>query len=495
MVKENLYTGPEVREKLASGIKKIATAVGSTMGTSGSNSIIESVENPYHFVTNDGYSIANSVWLEDPIENIGKNILLEAINRANKSSGDGSSTTCVITAAIIEEGQRYLSGHSPMEIKRQLEACIPLIEESINAQKKDITVDEVGAVAAISAEDPEIGARIQEIWQKIGKEGVIYWDISNTTEDSYTIGTGIKIEGAGLYSPYMADADEKGNSTNQVRLKNPVIMLTKQKITSAGDFNELFATLDSKQIKDVVVFFDDIEPLALPDFVKTRMVRGFRTVLVKMPTLWKDEWYEDLALASGATVIDPVLGLSIKQAKQEHLGRFDNITVTKDETLIDGMNDMSEHIASLSEKLGEDGRLRIARLNTKTARYFVGAQSDSALSYRRLKVEDALSAAWQALQNGIIIGGGLALEKASQTIDNPILKEALKTPHQQIVKNMGHDYTEKDMEEQNVYDPANVVLNAAKNAISVAASILTANTVVTLPRDDTPAAQPNALVR
>jgi len=417
---------------------------------------------------------------------MGKNILLESINRANRQSGDGSSTTCVLTAAIIEEGSKKTGFWKPkvpaMELKRSLERCIPIIEEAIRAQTREITVDEVGMVASISAEDTQIGGTIQEIYQQIGQEGIIHWDISKTTEDSYAIGTGITIEGAGFMSPYMCDADESGQNTNRIKLKNAPILITKQKITSASEFNDLFAALHAKEVRDIIVFCDEVEPLIINDLILTRAKRGFRTVLVKMPTLWKDQWYEDLALASGAKVVDPIAGFPLKSVKIDDLGRFDHITITKDQVFIDGMKDLTAHIDALKEEGSDDSLIRAARLNTKTARYFVGAHSDSALAYRRLKVEDAISAAWQALHGGIVIGGGLAL--ASIETGNKILDRALKAPYNQIAKNMGHEFTEYDMETQNVYDPANVVINAAKNAISVAATVLTAESLIVLPREE-----------
>jgi len=166
MFKDNLHTGEEARNKLISGIRKVADAVGGTMGTGGANSVIEMIESPGHLVTNDGFTIASSIRFSDPIEEMGRKILMEAISRANKASGDGSSTTTVLTAAILEEGIKHLKDASPMEIKRSLDACIPLIEESIKKQKREITVDDVGKVASISAEDESIGALIQEIYQK-----------------------------------------------------------------------------------------------------------------------------------------------------------------------------------------------------------------------------------------------------------------------------------------------------------------------------------------
>lgn len=511
MIRDNLFIDDEARIRLMSGIRKIADAVGGTMGTGGSNAIIEAIESPGHLMTNDGYSIANSIVLADPIEEMGRKILVESINRANKASGDGSSTTCVLTAAIVDEGAKHMHEAHPMAIKRQLEECIPIIERAISLQTRFIKPDslELQQVATVSSEDEEIGKRIAEIYSQIGATGIIHWDISKTVADSYTVGHGITVEGAGYFSPYMCDADENGRNTNQIRLKNPYILLTQQKIASAADFNGIAGILNGKEIKDVIVVADDIEPLVVPDLVKTRAIRGFRIVLVKMPVLFKDVWFEDLAQATGAKIVNPTLGLHLKDVQMSDLGQCENILITKEDTYLDGIKDVSTHVAGLETEGSDASKLRISRLNTKTARYFVGAQSDSALSYRRLKVEDAISAAFQALNGGIVAGGGSALASIElhDTIGGKILTQALKEPARRIAFNAGHpemvigdDYKGgrgydaktdqfRDMFEAGIVDPANVVLNAAKNAISVAAAVLTAKTVVTLPRDEFPMQQ------
>ncbi len=507
---DNLYFNS--LDRMYSGIKKIAKAVGGTMGTGGSNAIIEAIESPGHIMTNDGYTVVQSVVLADPIEDMGRKILLESISRANKASGDGSSTTCVLTAAIIEEGRKHMGTEHPMNIKRSLEECLPIIEESIKSQTRIIDVDEVGQVATISAEDAEIGERIQTIYKEIGKDGLIYWDISKTTTDTHTIGKGITVEGAGFVSTYMCDADESGRNTNQIRIAKPYIMMTKQKITSALDLDKIGETLDGKEIKDLVIFCDDIDPVAITDIVNTRRIRGFRFAIVKMPVMWKDWWFEDLSKSTGAKIVDPAVGLPMKQLRFEHLGRAGNIIITKNDTYLDGILDVTEHIASLEAEGTDDGKLRASRLNTKTARYFVGAHSDSALSYRRLKVEDAISAAWQALNGGIVPGGGVATLNAALAVDigdkptigSQILLTALMAPIKQITSNAGivlgagvfkdngttgYDTRTRemvDMFEAGIVDPANVVLNAIKNAISVAATVLTAPTLITLPREEEP---------
>lgn len=515
---DNLYTSKETTEKLMNGIRKVADAVGSTMGTGGSNAVIEAIESPGHLMTNDGWTIANSILLSDPIEDMGRKILLEAINRANKSSGDGSSTTCVVTRATLEEGMKHMADNHKMVIKRSLEECIPLIEESIKKQTRQITSpSQIEQVATISSEDPEIGKRIAEIYQQIGNSGIIHWDISKTAEDSYQIGTGITVEGATYYSPYMCDAAETGQNTNYIRLANPHILVVKQKITSVSDFSRIGAELNGKEVKDLIVFAEDADPLIVPDLLKTRLMRGFRIVIVKMPVIWRDQWYEDLCKATGAKFIDSSAGVYLKDATMEHVGRVGNILITKDDTFLDGIQNVDQHLAALELEGTDNARQRMARLNTKTARYFVGAHSDSALSYRRLKVEDAISAAYHALNGGIVAGGGVALFNAARelpqdSIGAKILRESLMYPSLQIMRNSGvpeHEARNNlatcsigsesafegfdtstgkivDMFEAGIVDPAPVVLNAVKNAISVAATILTINTLVTMPRDDEP---------
>lgn len=502
MIKDNLYTGAEAREKLMAGIHKVAPAVAITLGTAGKNSLIECIESPGSYPTNDGYSIINSIRLADPLEDMGRQKLCEAINRANKYSGDGSSTTCVLTAAILEEGMKHLGEANSMDIKRSLEACIPLIESSLNAQKKNITVDTVAQVASISAEDEGIGGRIQEIYKTIGKEGIINWDISKTSDDSYLIGTGLTIHGATYLSRYMCDLNTNGFST-EVRLENIKVLLAKKKITSTTDFDGLFESLFNQDIKEILIFVEEIEPPIVNSLIQARQKLGFRAVVVKMPVLWADEWWEDLALASGATLIDSASGIKMRNLTIEHLGVFGNVIINREDTIIEGIKDISQHSMALKVEGTEKSLIRVGRLNTQTARYFVGAHSESALAYRRLKVEDAINAAACGLESGVVVGGGKALVNAANELPNKgvgavILKKALLSPFNQIASNAGikqYDISEIGLEEgfnsstgnienlveKGIVDPTDVVINAVKNAIGVAASILTCETVITLP--------------
>ena len=507
-MQDNLHNKEAARDGLIRGIRRCAEVVGSTMGTAGYNSIIEAIEAPQFFSTNDGWTILNAIKFADPMEELGSKILVEAVARANKNSGDGSSTTCVLTAAIIEEGLKYVDKYAPMVIKRSLEGCIPLVEKAVLDQKHNVELNEVGAVATISAEDAEIGAKIQEIYEQIGKDGLIYWEASKTPEDHYTIGRGITINGAGYRSQYMCDVEEaSGRFTGVASLKDAPILIVKEKITSGTQFNKLFDAMYGQGLRDLVLFYDESEPQFITEMVATRAKTKFRVILVKMPVIYGQEWFEDLAAVSNATAIDPAQGVWLKDVNTAHLGKVGNIVITKDDTYIDGLNPelVELHVKHLASDDSDAGKARVARLNTKTARYFVGAHSESALAYRRLKVEDAISAAYHALQGGVVPGGGIALLNAAKSmgvsdVGQEILFNALRAPMMRIINNvatnpafldrlggkMGYDTrtsTVVDMLEAKIIDPVPIILNAVKNSISVATSVLTANAVVLLPKE------------
>lgn len=500
-MKDNLYSVSEARAGLIRGVDKIADAVKGTLGAAGYNYVSEKFEYPYYVVSNDGVSLAKDIELADPLERLGASMVKEVATKADKQGGDGTTTAVTLIQAIVHEGMK-LDVH-PMVLKRSLEECLPIIEASIKSQTKEISVDEVGQVAAISAEDEKIGALIQEIYQKIGKDGILYPDISKTFEDHYTLGNGVKVEGAGLASPYMADFNENMQPLNAAVIKNASVLVTKQKITNARrDLETIIGQLSGKQIRDLVIFADDMEPTVIPDLVSTRIKNGFRTVIVKLPTVWKDQWFEDIARLTKATIIDPAAGINFQSMKVGHLGTIGSFLADKNDTFLDGTEDISAYIEELNADGTDESKIRAARLNTKTARLFVGASSDAALSYKRLKVEDARNAAYQALHGGVVAGGGVTLLNASKmmpdTVGGNILKATLIAPMKQICANAGYEWSEwkgtpttgynaktgeiVDMWEAGIIDPAQVVLGSVRNAISVAATILTAKVAVTIPR-------------
>jgi len=498
---DNFISSIEAQGALMRGVDKVADAVKGTLGAAGYNFMSEAVEYPYHIISNDGISLARAIVLEDPYERMGANLIKEIGSRADKNGGDGTTTATVLAQAILREGKKWTA--NAIDKMRSLEECWPIIEAAIKDQTKEITVDEVGQVATISAEDPKLGALIQEIYQKIGKDGILYPDISKTTEDYYTLGTGVKIEGAGLVSQYMADADEKGNFQPSATLKNVKVMLCKQKITSAAELQDVAKALYDDNYRDLLIFCNDFEAPVPTDLVMTRARRGFRVVLVKLPTLWKDQWFEDLAKMTGASIVDAAGGLSFKTLKMSDLGTLGSAVIDKSDTFLDGIEDISEYLKGLQAG-DDDDKIRAARLNTKTARLYVGAASDSALSYKRLKLEDARNAAWQALQGGVVPGGGVSLrncaDKMPDTLGGNILRVALLSPAKQIAINAGQtemkvdgaDYggtrgfdakTNQfvDMFEAGIIDPANVTLSSIRNALSVAAKVLSVGVMVRLP--------------
>lgn len=499
--KDNLFVGDEARQKVINGVLKATNAVKLTLGAKGINGLLEAQDYPYAISTNDGISILESMHFDDPLENMGLNLVKETSGRHNKQSGDGSTTTATLLGAILTEGVKY--SDSPIEIKRSLEACLPIIEEALDKQKKSISTSEVGAVASIAAEDEKIGALIQEIYEEIGPDGIVHLDVSKTFDDHYSIGKGVKMSDAGFASPYFADTDDQGNFQKAAKLKNPAILLIAQKITSALELNELITKLYNSEKKELVIFANEVEAPVIPNLILTRAKTGFRTLLVKMPVLWKDYWYSDIAKLTGATVIDEGT-VSLKNATLEHLGTCGEVLVDKDATYLDGIKDIMQHLKDLEAEGSDDALLRLSRLNTKTARLFVGAPSDQALSYKRLKIEDARNAAYFALQDGIVAGGGVALvnvvKSLPDTIGGKILRVALKIPAKQIAENagfpdmvIGEDYENGrgldaktgqfvDMFEVGILDPSKIVKGSVKNAVSVASAVLSDKIFVTLPK-------------
>lgn len=531
---DNVLTGKEAREKLMVGVNKVADAVKLTLGAAGANAVLEADVNPGHRVTNDGVSVARAIFLEDPVENMGANIIKEIANRADKDSGDGTTTATVLTQAILKEGLN--ADISPMQLKRELDECLPFILEAIDAQKKEITVDEVGQVATISAEDESIGALIQEAYQTIGKDGIIELDNSNLPETFIEYGEGILLHFAGWFGAY--SSTEQGKAV----YKNPKILISKEKIATTDQIEGLFKQLANEGINELVLYVEDIDMAVASRLALTHINGGFKTLIIKSPTVFKDWLYEDFAKLTGATVVDFANGKTFKNLTIADLGTCEKIITTKDETRVLGTKDVTEHLEAIEEagKLDDQQKLRASWLQTKVAVIKLGANSESELSYRRLKTIDAISAARLALEDGIVVGGGIALLVAAKKLrSNPellalgisiggqerkpslvgveILAKALKAPFEQICENAGvkvdhvletdDEFSKEsgsinswtlgeskgfnaktgeivDMWEAGIVDPSKVVKNSVKNALSVASTVLTCSIVTTLARPD-----------
>lgn len=490
----NVYSGQEAKDYLIMGVNAVADAVRVTLGAKGTNAILQDALYPYHIVTNDGISIAQKVFCDHPVQAIGANIMKEVADRANKESGDGTTTAIVLAQAIIREGQN--AQYNSIELKRSLDECWPLIEQSIDLQTQQITVDDVASVATISAEDEQLGALLQEIFQKITKDGIIEIDHSGTFDTSYTITEGVRLRNAGYLSHYMT------NEGNKAIYKNPKILITKQRIATLQDIDPLFQKLSKAGTTELVMFVDEIDPSVTAALAYTHQNGIFKTLIIKAPVLWKDWLYQDFAKITGAVIVEPASGVTLKDVDLYHLGTCDKLTTSRDETVVVGIKDISAHIAELQVDSNEEMKLRASWLNTKAAILKLGASSESELSYKRLKAEDARNAAWLALQGGVVPGGGVTLRNAAllmpETPGGKIMRVALRAPIKQVIENAGakdmvSDYAEpntvgfdasdcvvKDMLKAKIIDPAKVTKNSVRNAISIAGTILTAKTVVTL---------------
>ena len=481
--KDNIYEGKDLTKKLVTGINKVVDTVKVSYGPAGSNCLLEAFEPPFHRITNDGKLIADSIKLADPVENIGANIVKETANKSDKESGDGRKTSMILLQAILAEGMKCKE--SPMEIKRSLDECLPIVLGEIDKQTIFISEKEIGKIAEVASENKILGDIFQDIYSKIGKDGIIELDNSGLPDTFYNITEGVRLLNCKFMYPYMANED-KGR---KAIFNFPNVLITKQKISNVKELDDIVKAVHQKGLSELVIFCDEID-IAISQALAFlhqgltptgQQTTAFKTLVIKAPVLWKDWLFEDFAKITGAIVVDPAQGRTLKNFQYSWLGYCDKIITSKDETIVLGTRDISEHIKALEELNTDDARLRISRLKTKTAILRLGANSESELSYLKGKATDARNASYLALQGGVVRGGGIALSKIAnklpKTIGGKILSEALQYPNNQIIEN-GSGPISVD-----VLDPAIVVKNAFINALSVASTILTTKVGITLKKD------------
>lgn len=481
----NMTIGKEATQGMLSGIKRATEAIRLTYGPKGVNAVVEQELYPYHMVANDAQTIIQAIEVEDPLEKRGLAFLKELSDKAHKDSGDGRKTTCILAEEILEAG--FKSELTGLQLKEELDKLIPIIEQKIDEQKKTITEEEVEPVATIAAESKDIGQLIASIYKAIGKEGIIIPEGSGTYKTSYQIISGVRFADAGYLSPYMARDDEAlkdGRTETKAIYKNPIILVTKKKIEKDQDIEKV-ANHCIKSNRALVIFTDDMDSNVAARMVATHRAKVLNILIIKAPVLWKNYVFEDFAKVTGSTIVEDASGVNWKNLDLPHLGTCEQITTDKDETIIIPSVDFSEHITNLKNNAAEDGNLlRLSWLQTKTAILKLGANSESELSYIRLKTEDAINSSRLALKDGVVIGGGVCLDEIALTgITNTtevgkIIQKALMAPFEQNLKNMGKETQDWGDE---VVDAASVVKNAVRNAIALAGTILTAGIVITLP--------------
>ena len=531
MAKDIKYN-EEARQAVKIGIDKVADAVKITLGPKGRNAILDKGYGA-PTITNDGVTIAKEIELEDKFENIGAELIKEVASKTNDVAGDGTTTSTVLTQAIIREGLKYVAmGVNPVGIRHGIEAAGKEVVKELKANAKKIeSKEEIAQVARISAEDPEVGNVIAEVMEKVGKDGVITVEESQTFGLSSDVVEGMQFD-KGYISPYMITDTEK----MKAEFNDPYILITDKKISSLNEILPVLEKITQTGKKDVVIIAEEVEGEALATLVINKLRGTFNALAIKAPGFGdrRKEMLDDIAAVTGGKVITEDLGIKLENATIDMLGSARKIIATKDNTtIVDGKGDkqnIEERISQIRKEIEasdsdfdkEKSRERLAKLSGGVAVLKVGAATESELTYKKHKVEDALAATKAAIEEGIVAGGGTALVKAgvavkSKDVKTPgqdmadefdagfkVLLRALEEPLRQIVQNAGKEegavianlirnkielknngYNAiankpvDDMIKEGIIDPVKVTRSALENAISVSAMLLTTEVAVT----------------
>jgi len=523
MAKKIIYN-EEARKALKNGVDKLADAVKVTLGPKGRNVVIEKGYGA-PTITKDGVSVAKEIELEDKIENIGAEMIKEVASKANDMAGDGTTTATVLAQAMIKEGLKLVSaGISPIEIRLGIEEKVKTMVENLKKISKTIdTKEELTQVASISANDKEIGKKIAEAMEKVGKNGVV------TVEEGQSFGIEVEIvEGMqfdkGYVSPYMIT-----NSENmKAEFSDPFILVTDKKISSIQEILPILEKVVQSGKKDIVIIAEEIEGEALTTFVLNKLRGTFNVLGIKAPGFGdrRKAMLEDIAVLTGAKVISEELGLKLESIELEDLGQARKVISSKDNTtIVDGKGD-DKKIKNRIDQINKEMELsdsnfdkeklqeRLAKLTGGVAVIKVGAATETEMKEKKDRIEDALNATRAAQEEGVVPGGGLALALAGESFKNlnekksneagvAIVNEAILEPIKQIAINAGKDgslvlYTImeehkkgntgigynaaidkfENMVEAGIIDPTKVVRCALENASSAAIMFLTVETVI-----------------
>jgi len=527
MAAKQLVFSEEARRNLKLGVDTLANAVKVTLGPKGRNVALEKKWGA-PTVTHDGVTVAKEIELEDPYQNMGAQLLKEAATKTNDVAGDGTTTATVLAQVMVNEGLKNVAaGANPMLLKRGIEKAAKRAVEALKEMADEVKDrEEIAHVAAISANDREIGELIAEVMDKVGKDGVI------TVEEGKGLGFEVEyVEGMqfdrGYISPYFVTNPE----TMEAVLEEPYILIHDKKISSATDIVPVLEKLVQAGKKDLLVIAEDVEGEALATLILNKLRGVINCVAVKAPGFGerRKRMLEDIAILTGGQVITEELGRKLESVTIADLGRARKVVVTKDDTtIIEGKGDEKqikgriEQIKAEIEKTTSDYdreklQERLAKLAGGVAVIKVGAATEVELKEKKHRVEDALSATRAAVEEGIVPGGGVALINALEKLDGietefddertgvEIVKRALEEPMRQLAENAGHDgavvvqdvrrlqkekknenigfnvLTEKyeDMVKAGIIDPVKVTRAALENAASIAAMILTTEALIT----------------
>ena len=518
MAKEILFN-EEARRALGRGVDQLANAVKVTLGPKGRNVVLEKKFGA-PTITNDGVTIARDIELPDPFENMGAQLVKEVATKTNDVAGDGTTTATVLAQAMIQEGMRNVAaGANPMILKKGIELAVKKLVAEIQSKAIDVNgKQDIAQVASVSASDEEIGALIAEAMDRVGNDGVITVEESKTLQTELNVVEGMQFD-RGYLSPYMVTDPDKMEAV----VNEPLILITDRKISVIAD---LLPALEKvvKLGKELVIIAEDVDGEALATLVVNRLRGTLKAVAVKAPGFGdrRKAMLEDIAILTGGVVISEEVGLKLENVDLEHLGTARQVRITKDETIIVDGNGNKDVIArrvaqvrtqaeeATSEFDKEKLQERLAKLSGGVAVIEVGAATEVELKDKKLRIEDALNATRAAVEEGIVAGGGTTLIDIIPALDGieatgdvltgvNLVRRAVEEPLRQIAYNAGLEgsvvvervkstesgigfnaLTEEyvDMVKAGIVDPAKVTRSALQNAASIAALVLTTESIV-----------------
>ena len=529
MSAKDVKFGTDARNRMLKGVNILADAVKVTLGPKGRNVVLDKSFGAPR-ITKDGVSVAKEIELEDKFENMGAQMVKEVASRTNDEAGDGTTTATVLAQAIVKEGMKSVAaGMNPMDLKRGIDLATSKVVEAIKAAARDVTgTDEVAQVGTISANgEREIGQQIADAMQKVGNEGVITVEENKGLETETVVVEGMQFD-RGYLSPYFVTNPDK----MVAELEDCLILLHEKKLSSLQAMVPLLEQVIQSQ-KPLLIIAEDVEGEALATLVVNKLRGGLKIAAVKAPGFGdrRKAMLQDIAILTGGQVISEDLGMKLESVTMDMLGTAKKISITKDETtIVDGAGEKAEIEARVAqirtqieettsdydrEKLQE----RVAKLAGGVAVIRVGGMTEVEVKERKDRVDDALNATRAAVQEGIVVGGGVALVQAAKTLEGltgdnndqnvgiSIVRKAIEAPLRQIAENAGVDgavvagkiressdlkfgfnaQTEEygDMFKFGVIDPAKVVRTALQDAASVAGLLITTEAMVAdLPAKD-----------
>ena len=529
MAKEIKY-GAEARAALEKGVNQLADTVRVTLGPKGRNVVLDkSFGTP--LITNDGVTIAKEIELEDGFENMGAQLIREVAAKTNDVAGDGTTTATVLAQAMVNEGMKNLAaGANPIVLRKGMKKATDAAVEAIANMSRQVTgKDQIAKVAAVSSGDEAVGNMVADAMEKVSKDGVITIEESKTMQTELDLVEGMQFD-RGYISAYMATDMEKMEAV----LDDPYILITDKKISNIQDLLPLLEQIVQSGAR-LLIIAEDIEGEALTTLIVNKLRGTFNVVAVKAPGYGdrRKEMLNDIAILTGGQVISDELGMDLKEATMDLLGRAKSVKVQKENTVIvDGCGDkkaIEDRVAQIKKQIEETTsefdreklQERLAKLAGGVAVILVGAATETEMKEAKLRMEDALNATRAAVEEGIIAGGGSAyihaskeVAKLAETLEGDektganIILKALEAPLFHIATNAGLEgaviinkvresepgvgfdaYKEEyvDMVSEGILDPAKVTRSALQNANSVASTLLTTESVVSTIKEETPA--------